>query len=167
MQPQPYRFARITLFLALLNAASSGYAQEDTYPIKFKVGIVEGWRISPEAVIKWCEKTAPEGITRRQTAYQGWQTKNADIIAHIDHNFDTIVPIITPAANPTVDILRVVRTHLFIEAAKDVFIGKSDDEVKAICTNYSPEDEQNKKLTIVQDALTGLDLWKKQHNEKK
>lgn len=135
------------------------FAADDTYTVKFNIGIVESWRVKPAGVIKWCRDADPAGASHRESSYRDWLAKNDELIQRINENVQVIVPLVTPSRNPNVNIVEAVRAHIAIETDRVNFLGKNSNEIASFCKSYTIEPENE----VVRKALLELEKWRAQN----
>lgn len=154
--------SRFSLASVLFVSLHANAAIGDTYPVKFNLGVVESWRAAPEAIGRWCEKLDPDGVEGRRAAHQAWIEQHNEVIREINSTFNTIVPIISPSRNPQINPVEAVRAHITTELLKIRFIGKSNDDAKAICKDYVPE-QSSTAIERVKKALVELKKWQEEN----
>ncbi len=153
------RTPSLLLFSALMLSTQVAVSADDTYQVKFNLGVVESWRVTPSGVLKWCRTADPEGVERRQAAYQDWLARNESLIGQVNENFLIIVPLISPSRDPRVSMVDAVRAHIAIESDRLYFFGKSQGEVASFCQSYVIEQGSER----IRKALAELEKWRAQH----
>lgn len=138
-------------------------AEPDNRAIIFNIGVTEGWKVTPEATMRRCDRLDPEGSARRDMVYQDWLKDNENIIRRVNQNTEAIIPVIMSSKNLQIDPVKAVRGYILIEALKPYFLGKSDEEGLVFCKSYIP-DSSPEAIKKVTKALAELDKWREENN---
>ena len=117
--------ALAVLFISLSATAGPQTSATDTYAVKYNLGVIEGWRVTPEAVTGHCKKIDPDGVAVRNKNLDIWQKNNAELILKIKTNFENAVPLVSPARNSLANPVEAVRAIITIEAIKTLFLDKN------------------------------------------
>lgn len=133
-------------------------AAPDTYMLGHHLGVMEGWRVGPEAVTRHCTKLDPDGDETRKASLVAWEQAHADLIARIDASFKQAVPIVSPARDPSIDPVQGIRAYILIEALKIRFLGKTDDEARTVCKTYFSEPARANVEPVIK-SLGEIDRW--------
>lgn len=145
-----------TFAAVLISLSAAAQSAPDTYMLGHHLGVIEGWRIAPEAVTHHCKKFDPEGDDSRNASLLAWQQAHAELIAKIDASFAKAVPIVSPSR--TVDPVQGIRAYITIEALKMRFLGKTDDEARAVCKTYFAEPARTNVEPVIK-SLAEIDRW--------
>lgn len=161
-----YRFRAAAIFL-LAFAFHPAYAigSEERYRVQTELGAMEGWRLAPEAILRYCTRIDPSNDSARRVRYEGWASENSDLIASIDRRFTALVPLF-PLPHSGPDPVAFVKARIIMEILRSTFLEKSSDEQIAFCRSYTEPSFpwfDNNKLERVNAAIATLDAWSKEH----
>lgn len=117
--------ALAALFVSLSATAGPQTSATDTYAVKYNLGVIEGWRVTPEAVTGHCKKIDPDGVAVRNKNLDIWQKNNAELTSKIKTNFENAVRVVSPTHNSLANPVEAVRAIITIEAIKTLFLDKN------------------------------------------
>ena len=162
------RFTTSAVFLlAIAFRPAHAVTSEERYRIQTELGAMEGWRLAPEAILRYCNHIDPANDDARRIRYEGWVNENRDLIAGIDHRFTVLVPLF-PLPHSSADPVAFVKARIITEILRSTFLDKSTDEQVAFCQSYTQSNFtwfDSKKLERVHTAIAFLDAWSKEHED--
>ena len=75
------RFITSAVFLlAIAFRPAHAVTSEERYRIQTELGAMEGWRLAPEAILRYCNHIDPANDDARRIRYEGWVNENRDLI---------------------------------------------------------------------------------------
>jgi len=161
-----YRFRTAAIFLlAFLFHPAYAITSEERFRMQTELGAMEGWRLAPEAILRYCTRIDPGNDNARRIRYEGWSNENRDLIAGIDRRFTALVPLF-PLPHSGPDPVAFVKARIIMEVLRSTFLEKSSDEQIAFCRSYVDPSFpwfDNNKLERVHAAIATLDTWSTEH----
>lgn len=151
----------LAIFLHPMNVLAS----EESYRIQTQLGAIEGWRVAPEAILRYCNRINPDNEGTRRSRYDAWLNENHELIAGIDRRFAELVPLF-PLPHSGADPVAFVKARVIMDILRSTFLEKTPDEQSVYCQSYSEPNFSwfnSSKLERVHAAITILDEWSKEH----
>lgn len=172
LSPRPYHARTMPLFrafafslLAITFHPLYAIASEESYYIQTQLGAIEGWRLAPEAVLRYCNHIDTANDGPRRVRYEAWLNENRDLIAAIDRKFTELVPLF-PLPHSGADPVAFVKARVIMEILRSTFLEKTLEEQIAFCRSYTESNFlwfDNSRLERVHTAMAVLDAWSKEH----
>ena len=157
-----FRALTICLLATVLHPMNT-FASEESYRIQTQLGAIEGWRVAPEAILRYCKRIDPANDGIRRVRYEAWLDENRELIAGIDRRFSEVVPLF-PLPHSGADPVAYVKARVIMDILRSTFLEKAPDEQSAYCRSYTESHFpwfDNSKLERVHAAITILDEWSK------
>ncbi|MED5612929.1 MULTISPECIES: hypothetical protein [unclassified Janthinobacterium] len=162
----PFFRAFAICLLAILLHPMNTSASEESYRIQTQLGAIEGWRVAPEAILRYCNRIDPANDGTRRVRYEVWIDDNRELIAGIDRRFYELVPLF-PLPHSGADPIAFVKARLIMDILRSTFLEKTPDEQSAYCQSYTDSHFpwfDNSRLERVHAAIAILDEWSKEHD---
>ena len=141
-------------------------ASEESYRIQTQLGAIEGWRMAPETILRYCNHIDAANDGPRRVRYEGWRNENRDLIADIDRRFTELVPLF-PLPHSGADPVAFVKARVIMEILRSTFLERTSNEQIAFCRSYTEPHFpwfDNSKLERIHTAIAILDAWSKEHD---
>lgn len=149
----------VACLLCVVLAAPVWAASDDSYAVQTHLGAIEGWRLAPEQILRYCSTLDPEGDSTRQEAFRQWAAEHDGLRAEVKRRFDALAPSYPLPGTSGKKAIDFARARIIIELLKMSFLGKSHEEAVAFCKTYANQDFfwwQPKHIEQVQQHLAAL-----------
>lgn len=146
---------------ALTNAQCEAADVPDAYALQTYLGMIEAWRLAPEAVLRYCRRIDADGNAERIARFDAWNHAHAALRADIERRFNRLVPLV-PLPHSEGNPVEAAREKVILETLRMTFRDKSDSEAFAYCRSYVRRDFQlwsEQRIDRVRTSISALDAW--------
>lgn len=133
----------------------------DTYAVQTYLGMIEAWRLAPDAILRYCRRVDVDGNSERIARFDAWKNEHATLRADIERRFNRLVPLV-PLPHSNGDPVDAARAKVILETLRMSFRDKSESEAVSYCRSYGQPDFplwSQQRIDRVRTSMFALDAW--------